>query len=182
MMTVPPQLTSSLPSFSYPASFRHPPPASSFTTACMCLWTGMCPLSTRSCPLSSTGPHMFCVNLLAHSRAFRGSQQCRTFFIHEKCTCEYLHIDMQISPYIHVLNCNALQSISSTGQAWGCLPICGTKSKSSLTRRRVAKSWHCLRSSWTSWWKQGMSDIKCWCLTKCPKSRKLVILLALKFT
>ena len=28
-MTVPPQLTSSLPSFSYPASFRHPPPASS---------------------------------------------------------------------------------------------------------------------------------------------------------
>ena len=30
MMTVPPQLTSSLPSFSYPASFRHPPPASSF--------------------------------------------------------------------------------------------------------------------------------------------------------
>ena len=29
MMTVPPQLTSSLPSFSYPASFRHPPPASS---------------------------------------------------------------------------------------------------------------------------------------------------------
>ena len=29
-MTVPPQLTSSLPSFSYPASFRHPPPASSF--------------------------------------------------------------------------------------------------------------------------------------------------------
>ena len=32
MMTVPPQLTSSLPSFSYPASFRHPPPASSCTT------------------------------------------------------------------------------------------------------------------------------------------------------
>ena len=31
MMTVPPQLTSSLPSFSYPASFRHPPPASSGT-------------------------------------------------------------------------------------------------------------------------------------------------------
>ena len=31
MMTVPPQLTSSLPSFSYPASFRHPPPASSFS-------------------------------------------------------------------------------------------------------------------------------------------------------
>jgi hypothetical protein len=31
MMTVPPQLTSSLPSFSYPASFRHPPPASSLT-------------------------------------------------------------------------------------------------------------------------------------------------------
>ena len=30
-MTVPPQLTSSLPSFSYPASFRHPPPASSGT-------------------------------------------------------------------------------------------------------------------------------------------------------
>ena len=30
MMPVPPQLTSSLPSFSYPASFRHPPPASSF--------------------------------------------------------------------------------------------------------------------------------------------------------
>ena len=30
MMTVPPQLTSSLPSFSYPASFRHPPPASSW--------------------------------------------------------------------------------------------------------------------------------------------------------
>ena len=30
MMTVPPQLTSSLASFSYPASFRHPPPASSF--------------------------------------------------------------------------------------------------------------------------------------------------------
>ena len=30
MMTVPPQLTCSLPSFSYPASFRHPPPASSF--------------------------------------------------------------------------------------------------------------------------------------------------------
>jgi hypothetical protein len=29
MMTVPPQLTSSLPSFSYPASFRHPAPASS---------------------------------------------------------------------------------------------------------------------------------------------------------
>ena len=29
MMTVHPQLTSSLPSFSYPASFRHPPPASS---------------------------------------------------------------------------------------------------------------------------------------------------------
>ena len=29
MMTVPPQLTSSLPSFSYPASFRHLPPASS---------------------------------------------------------------------------------------------------------------------------------------------------------
>ena len=29
MMTVPPRLTSSLPSFSYPASFRHPPPASS---------------------------------------------------------------------------------------------------------------------------------------------------------
>ena len=29
MMTVPPQLTSSLPSFSYPSSFRHPPPASS---------------------------------------------------------------------------------------------------------------------------------------------------------
>jgi len=28
-MTVPPQLTSSLSSFSYPASFRHPPPASS---------------------------------------------------------------------------------------------------------------------------------------------------------
>ena len=32
MMTVPPQLTSSLPSFSYPASFRHPPPASSVYT------------------------------------------------------------------------------------------------------------------------------------------------------
>ena len=32
MMTVPPQLTSSLPSFSYPASFRHPPPASSIHT------------------------------------------------------------------------------------------------------------------------------------------------------
>ena len=31
MMTVPPQLTSSLPFFSYPASFRHPPPASSHT-------------------------------------------------------------------------------------------------------------------------------------------------------
>ena len=30
MMTVLPQLTSSLPSFSYPASFRHPPPASIF--------------------------------------------------------------------------------------------------------------------------------------------------------
>jgi len=29
MLTVPPQLTSSLPSFSCPASFRHPPPASS---------------------------------------------------------------------------------------------------------------------------------------------------------
>ena len=29
MMTVPPQLTSSLPSFSCPASFHHPPPASS---------------------------------------------------------------------------------------------------------------------------------------------------------
>ena len=32
MMTVPPQFTSSLPSFSYPASFRHPPPASSQPT------------------------------------------------------------------------------------------------------------------------------------------------------
>ena len=29
MLTVPPQLTSSLPSFSCPTSFRHPPPASS---------------------------------------------------------------------------------------------------------------------------------------------------------
>ena len=31
-MTVPQQLTSSLPSFSYPASFRHPPPASSLSS------------------------------------------------------------------------------------------------------------------------------------------------------
>ena len=41
MMTVPPQLTSSLPSFSYPASFRHPPPASSMSyyvhTSIICL-------------------------------------------------------------------------------------------------------------------------------------------------
>ena len=34
MITVPPQLTSSLPSFSYPASFRPPPPASSWHCKC----------------------------------------------------------------------------------------------------------------------------------------------------
>ena len=40
MMTVPPQLTSSLPSFSYPASFRHPPPASSSFVGCFYLGYG----------------------------------------------------------------------------------------------------------------------------------------------
>ena len=40
MMTVPPQLTSSLPSFSYPASFRHPPPASSVHLSC---WKSLWP-------------------------------------------------------------------------------------------------------------------------------------------
>ena len=60
MMTVPPQLTSSLPSFSYPASFRHPPPASSFQSflvatpqwtdrsdsfACRCLYMSLINLS-----------------------------------------------------------------------------------------------------------------------------------------
>ena len=38
MMTVPPQLTSSLPSFSYPASFRHPPPASSCIVVCIYIY------------------------------------------------------------------------------------------------------------------------------------------------
>ena len=37
MMTVPPQLTSSLPSFSYPASFRHPPQQSEeLSEPCFC--------------------------------------------------------------------------------------------------------------------------------------------------
>ena len=37
MMTIPPQLTSSLPSFSYPASFRYPPPASNLKEFCQML-------------------------------------------------------------------------------------------------------------------------------------------------
>ena len=44
--------------------------------------------------------HMLCVNLLAHSRAFRGSQQCRALYIQEKKVHVNIHIDMQISPHI----------------------------------------------------------------------------------
>ena len=60
MMTVPPQLTSSLPSFSYPASFRHPPPASSYLV--------------KSCSLgkniySGVSRVMWCMRLHAKRRA-----------------------------------------------------------------------------------------------------------------
>ena len=49
MMTVPPQLTSSLPSFSYPASFRHPPPASSLYNIMIYIYTYTC--ISRTYPL-----------------------------------------------------------------------------------------------------------------------------------
>ena len=84
MMTVPPQLTSSLPSFSYPASFRHPPPASSiyiyiyiyYSTVRArtvwadlpkrwCSWIVLLPAQTqRSCRGSSVGrasTHSWCI-------------------------------------------------------------------------------------------------------------------------
>ena len=77
MMTVPPQLTSSLPSFSYPASFRHPPPASSESmselTLSWCDWSFL--TRTYSDPLSRSEtfcnakvlpgrPHWLCLGWL----------------------------------------------------------------------------------------------------------------------
>ena len=58
------------------------------------------PVVNRVMPVVLNRAIMLCVNLLAHSRAFRSSQQCRALYIQEKKVHVNIHIDMQISPHI----------------------------------------------------------------------------------
>ena len=89
MMTVPPQLTSSLPSFSYPASFRHPPPASSEHVA-------------QLHQLQNKGLHDFVIYGTHSGHIYSGHAVVHCEIVHRSArvqTCQMVMVILELSTY-----------------------------------------------------------------------------------